>query len=75
MGAHQLNQHEDDPGNVIGSGEPAEQPQQPAQTVLEAQEERRKIRRLQLMMDMVTSVIAQDETLSYENAAEMIADS
>ncbi len=75
MEAHELNSQEDLSGNVTGSGDEANPPRQPAQTVLEAQEERRKIRRLQLMMDMVTSVIAQDDSLSYEDAAEMIADS
>lgn len=75
MEEDQLNQQEDNSGNVIGAGEPDGQPLKPAQTVLEAQEERRKIRRLQLMMDMVTSVIAQDESLTYDDAAEMIADS
>jgi hypothetical protein len=38
-------------------------------------EERRKIRRLQLMMDMVMSVIGQDESLTVDEAAEMVADS
>jgi hypothetical protein len=52
-----------------------QEPAQPAQTPEEALEERRKIRRLQLIMDMVMSVIAQDDSLSYEEAAEMIADS
>jgi hypothetical protein len=38
-------------------------------------EERRKIRRLQMMMDMVMSVIGQDTTLTVDEAAEMVADS
>jgi len=38
-------------------------------------EERRKIRRLQLMMDMVMSVIGQDPNLTVEEAAAMVADS
>jgi hypothetical protein len=38
-------------------------------------EERRKIRRLQLMMDMVMSVIGQDPNLTVDEAAEMVADS
>jgi len=38
-------------------------------------EEQRKIRRLQLMMDMVMSVIGQDESLTVDEAAEMVADS
>ena len=46
-----------------------------SRSVLEQQREERNIRRLQLMMNMVMSVIAQDGTLTYEDAAEMIADS
>lgn len=46
-----------------------------ARSVLEQQQEERNLRRLQLMMNMVMSVIAQDGTLSYEDANEMIADS
>jgi hypothetical protein len=38
-------------------------------------EERRKIRRLQLMIDMVMSVIGQDPNLTVDEAAEMVADS
>ena len=45
------------------------------QTQEEAQEERRKIRRLQLMMDMVMSVIGQDANLTVDEAAELVADS
>jgi len=41
----------------------------------EEMEERRKIRRLQLMMDMVMSVIGQDPNLTVDEAAEMVADS
>ncbi|HWG22181.1 MAG TPA: hypothetical protein VG225_16750 [Terracidiphilus sp.] len=40
----------------------------------ELQEERRKIRRLQMVVNMVTQVIAQDSTLSVEEASEMVAD-
>jgi hypothetical protein len=39
----------------------------------DAQEEARKIRRLQLMISMVMSVIAQDPNLSVEEASELIA--
>jgi hypothetical protein len=46
-----------------------------ARSVLEQQQEARNLRRLQLMMNMVMSVIAQDGSLSYEDALEMIADS
>lgn len=37
-------------------------------------EERRLIRRMQLMLNMVMQVIAQDGTLSVEEASQMIAD-
>jgi hypothetical protein len=49
---------------------------QPAQarSVLEQQQEEKNLRRLQLMMNMVMSVIAQDMTLTYDAASEMIAD-
>ena len=38
-------------------------------------EEQRKIRRLQMMMDMVMSVISQDGSLTVDQAAELVADS
>jgi hypothetical protein len=41
--------------------------------VQEQEEERRKLRRLQIMMNMVMSVISQDEDLTVEEAAEMVA--
>ena len=37
-------------------------------------EELRKIRRLQVMMNMVMSVISQDVNLTVEEASEMVAD-
>ena len=37
-------------------------------------EEQRQIRRLQMMMNMVMQVIAQDSTLSVDEASQMIAD-
>lgn len=40
----------------------------------ELQEESRKIRRLQMVVNMVSQVIAQDSTLSVEEASEMVAD-
>jgi hypothetical protein len=40
----------------------------------ELEEERRKIRRLQMVVNMVTQVIAQDLSLSVEEASEMVAD-
>ena len=39
----------------------------------ETEEERRKIRRLQLMMSMVLSVIGQDPSLTVEEASELAA--
>ena len=43
------------------------------QTHEELVEEGRKIRRLQMMISMVMSVIAQDPDLSVEEASEMVA--
>ncbi len=40
----------------------------------ELKEESRKIRRLQMVVNMVTQVIAQDPKLSVEQASEMVAD-
>jgi len=45
------------------------------QSEAEIQEEARKIRRLQTMMNMVMSVISQDASLTVEEAAEMVGDS
>jgi hypothetical protein len=44
------------------------------QTPEELREEQRKIRRLQIMMNMVMSVISQDATLTVDEASEMVAD-
>jgi len=44
------------------------------QTPEELQEESRKIRRLQMVVNMVTEVIAQDPHLGVEEASEMVAD-
>jgi hypothetical protein len=49
-----------------------ERSQQPAQ-LSESEEEARKIRRLQIMMSMVMSVISQDPNLTVEEASEMVA--
>lgn len=43
------------------------------QTAAEKEEEQRKIRRLQLMIDMVLSVLRQDSSLTLEEASEMVA--
>src|SRR5262245_34540849 len=51
--------------------EPAEKKPQP-QLSAETQEENRKIRRLQIMMNMVMSVISQED-MSVEEASELVA--
>jgi len=61
--------------NEVPSSEPANPNAINQQSVEEKIEERRKIRRLQLMMDMVMSVIGQDPNLTVDEAAEMVADS
>jgi hypothetical protein len=47
---------------------------QPLQSPEELKEECRKIRRLQMVVSMVTQVIAQDSSLTVEEASEMVAD-
>jgi hypothetical protein len=47
---------------------------QPAQSSEELIEESRKIRRLQIMVNMVMQVIAQDQTLTVDEASQMVAD-
>src|SRR5579875_413146 len=49
-------------------------PDDVAQSAASAKEEAKLIRRLQMMMNMVMGVIAQDNTLSYDEAAAMVAD-
>lgn len=46
----------------------------PEQSRQELEEERRKIRRFQLMMDMVVAVIAQQPRLTVDEAAELVAE-
>jgi len=46
----------------------------PIQSPEELQEEARKIRRFQMVMTMVMQVIAQDSTLTVDEASEMVAD-
>ena len=45
-----------------------------AQSPEELKEESRKIRRLQIMISMVMQVIAQDSSLTVDEASEMVAD-
>ncbi len=54
-----------------GHTEPSGTPEQKLQ---ELEDERKKLRRLQIMIDMVMSVIAQDPNLSYTEASQMAND-
>ena len=47
----------------------------PVNVVKGSAEEAKLIRRLQMMMNMLMNVIAQDDSLSIDDAAQMIADS
>lgn len=49
-------------------------PESARQTPEELQDEQRKLRRLQIMVNMVMSVIGQDLSLTVDDAAEMVAD-
>jgi hypothetical protein len=53
--------------NQASTSQPATSTQQ------EQEDERRKLRRLQIMMNMVMSVISQDPELTVEEAAELAA--
>ncbi len=50
-------------------------PERPVMSAEEQAEEQKLIRRLQMMMNMVMQVIAQDGTLTVDDASQMIADS
>ncbi len=56
-------------------GEPANHEKDPllAGEQAESEDEARRIRRLQVMMSMVTSVISQDPSLTVEEASELAA--
>lgn len=49
-------------------------PEPVRQSPEELQDEQRRLRRLQIMVNMVMSVISQDLTLSVDEASEMVAD-
>jgi len=53
----------------MDSPEPRGEPQSQA----EIADENRRIRRLQIMMSMVMSVICQDSSLTFEQASELVA--
>ena len=50
------------------------QPESVRQTPQELQDEQRKLRRLQMMVNMVMSVIGQDMALTIDEASELVAD-
>jgi hypothetical protein len=52
----------------------ASHPEPVRQTPEELQDEQRKLRRLQMMVNMVMSVIGQDLSLSVDEASAMVAD-
>ena len=61
-----------EPQGNAGSASP--QPVNTIQTPEELKEESRKIRRLQIVVNMVTQCIAQDPNLGVDEASEMVAD-
>ncbi len=60
--------------NEASSPDPSMEPDA-QQTAAERAEEQKLIRRLQMMMNLVMQTIAQDGTLSIDEASQMIADS
>ena len=64
-----------EPHSNAGSSSPEDTEKKgPIQSPEELQEESRKIRRLQMVINMVMQVIAQDPTVTVEQASEMVAD-
>jgi hypothetical protein len=59
--------------NEAGPASPSNN-EQSLQSPEELKEESRKIRRLQMLMNMVMQVIAQDQSLTVDEASEMVAD-
>lgn len=49
-------------------------PEPVRQSAEELQDEQRRLRRLQIMVNMVMSVIGQDLTMTVDEASEMVAD-
>ena len=61
-------------GGYMGYAEPSKNGRDAnARAAAEGMEEARKIRRLQVMMSMVMSVIGQDPNLTVEEASELVA--
>jgi hypothetical protein len=74
MGSSELpwkRQHEAVPTSALNHTVNAHEPEQSPEDL---KEENRKIRRLQMVVNMVMQVIAQDSALSVEEASEMVAD-
>ena len=63
-----------EPQPTAGSFPETPKENQTPQTPEELKEESRKIRRLQMIVNMVMQVIAQDSTLTVDEASEMVAD-
>ena len=68
MGSSESDRNDESSCHTLSSPPATQSPQ-------EKIEEQRKIRRLQMMMDMVMSVISQDGSLTVDQAAELVADS
>ncbi len=68
MGSSESDRNDESSCHTLSSPPATQSPQ-------EKVEEQRKIRRLQMMMDMVMSVISQDGSLTVDQAAELVADS
>jgi hypothetical protein len=75
MGSHDTASSSDQPYPSFNPASDALPEAPSAQSPEELKEEQRKLRRLQMMMDMVMSVIGQDDSLSIDEAAQMVADS
>ena len=58
---------------MISNSETPRNDDESGQSSAEQEEEQRKIRRLQLMIDMVLSVLRQDPNLTFAEASEMVA--
>ena len=61
-----------EPNRAGADGQAGEEPAR--QSPEELEEERRKIRRLQIVVSMVSQVIAQDSSVTVDEASEMVAD-
>jgi hypothetical protein len=75
IGSHLMGFRQSGPGQPPEGGqtERNDQGQSQTQTEAEKEAERRKLRRLQLMIDMVLSVLSQDPDLTRAEAADMVA--